>query len=179
MVLGGMKPCIVRPPGFGGDKRRSMYLKTMNNWSNKTGDINSPGVCDSTMVILPPKIRELNLGPLGEAQGKYAAYTGQGNDLNNFLTRSFDLTKVAPEQPLILSFDTWFKIESDWDYLYIEAATDGGEYQRLLPTDKDSAADTSSSMPSKKGHEGEGSLPGFSGRSGDMDGDGKVEISSG
>ena len=179
MVLGWMKPCIVRPPGFGGDKRRSMYLKTMNNWSNKAGDINSPGVCDSTMVILPPKIRELNLGPLGEAQGQYAVYSGQGNDLNHFLTRSFDLSKVVPEQPLILSFDSWFKIESDWDYLYIEAAIDGGEYQRLLPTDKDNAADTSSSMPSKKGHEGEGSLPGFSGRSGDMDGDGKVEISSG
>ncbi len=180
MVLGWMQPCIVRPPGFGGDKRRSMYLKTMNNWSNKTGDINSPGVCDSTMVILPPKIRELNLGPLINADhGNYAAYSGQGNDLHNFMTRSFDLTNVAAEQTITLSFDTWFKIESDWDYLYIEASTNNGDYQRLLPTDKDNAADSISSMPSKKGHEGEGSLPGFSGRSGDMDGDGKVELSSG
>jgi len=86
---------------------------------------------------------------------------------------------VAADQPLTLSFDSWFKIESDWDYLYIEASSDGGEYQRLLPTDKDNAADTNSSMPSKKGHEGEGSLPGFSGRSGDMDGDGKVETAQG
>ena len=111
-------------------------------------------------------------------QGNYAAYSGQGNDLNNFLTRTFDLSEAAADQPLILSFDSWFKIESDWDYLYIEASIDNGEYQRLLPTDKDNAADTSSIMPSKKGHEGEGSLPGFSGRSGDMDGDGKVEISA-
>ena len=179
MMLGWMNPCVVRPPGFGGEKRRSMYLKTMNQWSNKVGDSNSPGLCDSTMVILPPKVRQLNLGPLQDKQGSYAAYTGQGNDLHNFLTRSFDLSKAGPEQPIELTFDTWFKIETDWDYLYIEAATDGGDYQRLLPVDKDGPGDTNSSMPSKKGHEGEGSLPGFTGRSGDMDGDGKVELSSG
>lgn len=179
MVLGWLHPCVVRPPEFGGDKRSSMYLKTMNDWSNKPGTANSPGVCDASMIILPPKIRELHLGPLGTAQGKYAAYSGQGNDLHNFLSRSFDLRNIEANQPLILSFDTWFKIESDWDYLYIEVSADGGDYQRLLPTDKDNAADTQSSMPSKKGHEGEGSLPGFSGRSGDMDGDGKVEIAKG
>ena len=179
MVLGWLNPCVVRPPAFGGNKRSSMYLKTMNDWSNKVGSENSRGVCDATMIILPPKIRELQLGPLSETQGNYAIYTGQGNDLHHFLSRSFDLREVAAEQQLILSFDTWFKIESDWDYLYIEVSTDGGEYQRLLPTDKDNAADTNSTMPSKKGHEGEGSLPGFSGRSGDMDGDGKVEIAAG
>ncbi len=179
MVLGWLNPCVVRPPAFGGDKRSSMYLKTMNDWSNKVGTQNSQGVCDATMIILPPKMRELHLGPLTSKQGQYAAYTGQGNDLNHFLSRSFDLRQSDDEQPLILSFDTWFKIESDWDYLYIEAATDDGEYQRLLPIDKDNAADTASTMPSKKGHEGEGSLPGFSGRSGDMDGDGKVEIADG
>ncbi|EAS46501.1 metal-dependent protease [gamma proteobacterium HTCC2207] len=179
MVLGWLNPCVVRPPAFGGNKRSSMYLKTMNDWSNKVGSENSRGVCDATMIILPPKIRELQLGPLSETQGNYAIYTAQGNDLHHFLSRSFDLREVAAEQQLILSFDTWFKIESDWDYLYIEVSTDGGEYQRLLPTDKDNAADTNSTMPSKKGHEGEGSLPGFSGRSGDMDGDGKVEIAAG
>ena len=181
MVLGWLNPCIVRPPAFGGDKRSSMYLKTMNDWSNKAGTENSRGVCDATMIILPPKIRELQLGPLGKDQGKYAVYTGQGNDLHHFLSRSFDLRQVNAEQQLILSFDTWFKIESDWDYLYIEASIDGDSdgYQRLLPTDKVNAADTNSTMPSKKGHEGDGSLPGFSGRSGDMDGDGKVEIAIG
>ena len=181
MVLGWLNPCIVRPPAFGGDKRSSMYLKTMNDWSNKAGTENSRGVCDATMIILPPKIRELQLGPLGKDQGKYAVYTGQGNDLHHFLSRSFDLRQVNAEQQLILSFDTWFKIESDWDYLYIEASVDGDSdgYQRLLPTDKVNAADTNSTMPSKKGHEGDGSLPGFSGRSGDMDGDGKVEIAIG
>ncbi len=179
MMLGWMNPCIVRPPAFGGDKRRSMYLKTMNDWTGKVGTANSPGVCDSTMIILPPKIRELNLGPLKNAQGKYAVYSGQGNDMNNFLTRTFDLSKVAEDQPLTLSFDAWFKIESDWDYLYIEASIKDGDYQRLMPTDKQNTADITSTMPSKKGHEGEGSLPGFTGLSGDMDGDGKVEISQG
>jgi hypothetical protein len=34
-------------------------------------------------------------------------------------------------------------------------------------------------MPSGKGHEGKGSVPGFTGRSGDRDGDGKVESAAG
>ncbi len=34
-------------------------------------------------------------------------------------------------------------------------------------------------MPSQKGHEGAGSLPGLTGRSGDLDGDGKVETAPG
>ena len=174
MMLGWIKPCVVRPRQFDGNKRQSLYLKTMNQWSNKSGEELVPGLCDAAMVVLPPKFRELNLGPLGQAQGKQAIYTGQGNDMNRYLTRSFDLTEVAEEEPLILSFDSWFKIEADWDYLYIEAKTEGTEYQRLMPIDKDNAADRSSVMPSQKGHEGAGSIPGLTGRSGDMDGDGKV-----
>ena len=179
MMLGWIKPCVVRPQQFDGNKRQSLYLKTMNQWSNKSGEELVPGLCDAAMVVLPPKFRELNLGPLGQAQGKQAIYTGQGNDMNRYLTRSFDLTEVAEEEPLILSFDSWFKIEADWDYLYIEAKTEGTEYQRLMPIDKDNAADRSSVMPSQKGHEGAGSIPGLTGRSGDMDGDGKVETAQG
>ncbi|MDA7815357.1 immune inhibitor A [Porticoccaceae bacterium] len=179
MVLGWLQPCVVRPQDFGGDKRQSFYLKTMNEWSNKLGDTVQAGVCDAAMVVLPPKFRDLNLGPLEKDQGQQAIYTGQGNDMNRYLSRSFDLSTVAEDQPLILSLDAWFKIEADWDYLYIEARTGEDDYQRLMPNDKDSAADKLSVMPSQKGHEGAGSLPGLTGRSGDLDGDGKVETAPG
>ncbi|MDG1164159.1 MAG: immune inhibitor A [Porticoccaceae bacterium] len=179
MVLGWLKPCVVRPQDFGGDKRQSLYLKTMNDWSNKVGGQLKAGVCDAAMVVLPPKFRELYLGPLESAQGQQAIYTGQGNDMNHYLSRSFDLRDVAADQPLVLSFDSWFEIEADWDYLYIEAKTSHSEYQRLMPKDKDGATDTLSVMPSQKGHEGAGSLPGLTGRSGDLDGDGKVETAAG
>jgi M6 family metalloprotease-like protein len=179
MVLGWLQPCVVKPQDFGGKKRQSFYLKTVNEWSNKAGDKLAPGLCDAAMVILPPKYRDLNLGPLGKPQGEQAIYTGQGNDMNHYLTRGFDLSNVPQDQTILLSMDSWFKIEADWDYLYIEASADGGEYQRLMPIDKDGLSDTTSVMPSQKGHEGVGSIPGFTGRSGDMDGDGKVETAPG
>ena len=177
MMLGWLEPCVVRSPEFGGARNPSLYLKTMNDWSGKPGKDLPEGLCEATMVILPPKIRSLHLGPLTPNQGKQAVYSGQGNDMNRFLSRTFDLTHVQ-EQPL-LEFDIWFEIEGDFDYLYVEASTDGTEFLRLLPTDKDSAQDKQSIMPSQKGHDGKGTLPGFTGRSGDLDADGKVEKAPG
>lgn len=176
MMLGWMQPCIITPRSAGGSKVQSVYLKTMNDWTEAGATADS--LCDSAMVILPPKIRELRMGPLAGNNGGQAAYTGQGNDLNHFLSRTFDLRGASPDD-LQLEFDAWFKIEADWDYLYIEASTDGENYARLLPTDKESPTDTSSIMPSQRGHDGIGTLPGFTGRSGDLDGDGRVESADG
>jgi len=178
MVLGWLEPCTVVPSSAGGSRVQSVYLKTMNDWTGVPGQQNPQGLCDATMVILPPKIRELRLGPLGQEHGGRAAYTGQGNDLNHYLSRTFDLAD-AGEAPIVLEFDTWFKIEADWDYLYVEASTDGENYQRLMPLDKENPVDTDSVMPSQRGHDGGGTIPGFTGRSGDLDGDGKVETSEG
>jgi immune inhibitor A len=176
LMLGWLQPCIVTPRVAGGKRVQSVYLKTMNDWT--PGEPNAEGLCDSTLVILPPKIRELRMGPLTERQGRQAAYTGQGNDLNHYLGRRFDFRNVAPG-PLAMELDAWFRIEADWDYLYVEASTDGENFQRLLPEDKDSATDTQSVMPSQRGHDGIGTLPGFTGKSGDLDGDGKVETTAG
>lgn len=167
MMLGWLEPCVVRPPEFGGAISGSLVQQIMN-------DPNGSGDCAATMVILPPKIRTLALGPLQPAQGQQAAYTGQGNDLQRTLSRGFDLRGIATGQPVTLSFDSWFDIEADWDYLYIEAAAAGQPFRRLLPLDR-SDGDSRSVMPSQKGHEGDGSLPGLTGLSGDLDGDGRVE----
>jgi bacillopeptidase F (M6 metalloprotease family) len=178
LVLGWLDPCIVTPRLAGGTRVQSVYLKTMNDWSGAPGQSNAAGLCDAAMVILPPKIRKLRIGPLGTAQGKQAAYTGQGNDLNHYLSRTFDLRNAAAG-PIVLELDTWFAIEADFDYLYVEASADGEAYERLMPTDKANPEDTSSVMPSKRGHDGLGTVPGFTGRSGDKDGDGRVETASG
>ena len=178
LVLGWLEPCTIIPRSAGGSRVQSVYLKTMNDWTEVPGEENPAGLCDAAMVILPPKIRELRMGPLTAEQGTQAVYTGQGNDLNHYLSQTFDLSTVGDEPP-ILEFDAWFTIEADWDYLYVEASTDGENYQRLMPTDKDSPADTDSVMASQRGHDGVGTIPGFTGRSGDLDGDGKVETAQG
>jgi M6 family metalloprotease-like protein len=175
MMLGWMKPCVVRPPANGGSNEGNLYLKTMNDWSaSGTPD----GLCDSAMVILPPKFRDIQLGPLESRHGKQAIYTGQGNDMLRTLSRTFDFSEVEAGTDLRMELDAWFVIEAEWDYLYVETATEGEPFKRILPDDKSSIEDKSSVMSSAKGHEGEGSTPGFTGRSGDLDGDGKVETTA-
>lgn len=174
MVLGWSKPCVVLPPEAGGSRQQQLLLKTMNDWQSNPQST----TCEAAMVVLPPKIRELRMGPPNNSQGQFAAYTGQGNSLDHFLERELDLTTVI-DTPITLSFDTWFRIEADWDYLYVEVSDDGENYLRLMPTDKSSALDHQSIMPSKRGHDGLGTIPGFTGLSGDLNGDGKVETAAG
>ncbi|MDP6581458.1 MAG: immune inhibitor A [Vicinamibacterales bacterium] len=178
-VLGWLTPCVVRPRDLGGARTGSLHLKTMNDWSGAAGYVTADGLCDAVMVILPPKFRDIEMGPLGAPQGGQAVYSGQGNDMNRTLARTFDLRAVAADEPVVMRLDAWFVIEAEWDYLYVEAAGRGEPFRRIMPMDKGTPDDTESVMPSRRGHEGAGSLPGFTGRSGDLDGDGKVETAEG
>jgi immune inhibitor A len=47
------------------------------------------------------------------------------------LTRAFDLSDVGEAT---LEFWTWYDLEEDWDYAYVEASTDGGETWEILRT---------------------------------------------
>ena len=178
-VLGWLEPCVVRPRTLGGRRMGSLYLKVMNDWSGEAGYTTAGGVCDAVMVILPPKFRDIDMGRLGAGQGEQAVYSGQGNNMNRTLARTFDLSAVPANAPVVMSLDAWFVIEAEWDYLYVEVAGEGEPFRRIMPMDKGAADDTESVMSSAKGHEGAGSLPGFTGRSGDLDGDGKVESAAG
>jgi hypothetical protein len=149
----------------------------MNDWSGDAAQPEASEACDAAMVILPPKFRDIELGALTAAQGSQAAYSGQGNDMRRSLGRRFDLSNVRP--PVTLTLDTWFEIEAEWDYLYVEAAGEDGVYRRIMPTDKSAVDDKNSVMPAGKGHEGQGSLPGFTGLSGDTTGDNKVASAPG
>ncbi|MEP5766181.1 MAG: M6 family metalloprotease domain-containing protein [Halieaceae bacterium] len=176
-VLGWMKPCVIKPTEFDGEKSGSVYLQTMNDWSGDPESPDASSACSSAMVILPPKFRDIELGPLADNNGQQAVYSGQGNDMLRSLARSFDLSHVSA--PVTMSLDTWFEIEAEWDYLYVEAAGSDGRYERIMPTDKSAIDDKSSIMPSGKGHEGKGSRPGFTGLSGDTSGDNKVQSAPG
>ncbi len=179
MVLGWLEPCVVRPHELSGPRLDSLYLKPMNDWTGEAGYSAADGVCDAAMVILPPKFRDIAMGPLGAGQSAQAVYSGQGNNMNRSLARTFDLRAVPADEPVVMSLDAWFVIEAEWDYLYVEVAGVGEPFRRIMPMDKAAIDDEASVMPSGKGHEGAGSLPGFTGRSGDLDGDGKVEVAAG
>ena len=43
------------------------------------------------------------------------------------LTREFDFTQVTG--PIKLTYNTWYDIEEDWDYVYLEVSEDGKSWQ--------------------------------------------------
>ncbi|NJN95121.1 MAG: hypothetical protein HC875_13950 [Anaerolineales bacterium] len=63
--------------------------------------------------------------------GQYQWYSLRGDDSNTRLTRAFDLRPVTSAT---LNYATWYDIETDWDYAYVEISTDGGETWTILTT---------------------------------------------
>ncbi|MET8827433.1 immune inhibitor A domain-containing protein [Streptomyces sp. NPDC004610] len=73
------------------------------------------------VVELPDK--EVTTEVVTPAEGATQWWSGSGDDLRNTLTRSVDLTGKTSAD---LTFDGWYQIEADYDYLYTEVSTDGG-----------------------------------------------------
>lgn len=63
--------------------------------------------------------------------GRYQWYSHRGDDSNTRLTRAFDLSGV---EQATLHYWTWYDIEPDWDYAYVEISTDGGTSWTILQT---------------------------------------------
>ena len=53
----------------------------------------------------------------------------RGDSIDTTLTREFDLTALTTAT---LEFMTWFDIEKDWDYAYVEVSPDAGETWTIL-----------------------------------------------
>jgi immune inhibitor A len=68
--------------------------------------------------------------PADPYSGDFAFWSNKGDSSNMTLTREFDFTDVSA--PIELSFRTWYDIETDWDYLYLEASEDGELWEILL-----------------------------------------------
>jgi len=64
-----------------------------------------------------------DLIPVTAHSAAYAFWSNKGDKSDMTLTRTFDFTDVSG--PIALSFSTWFDIEENWDYLYLEVSEDG------------------------------------------------------
>lgn len=67
--------------------------------------------------------------PVDANSGKYAFWSNKGDESNMTLTREFDLTNVSA--PIALSYSMWYDLETDYDYVFVEASTDGQTWQIL------------------------------------------------
>jgi hypothetical protein len=65
--------------------------------------------------------------PVDAYSGQYAFWSNKGDESDMTLTREFDFTNV--NGPITLSYQTWYNIEENWDYLYLEASTDGAGWE--------------------------------------------------
>lgn len=78
--------------------------------------------------------------PADPYSGDYAFWSNKGDESNMTLTREFDFTNVSA--PIEMSFRTWYDIETDWDYVYVEAS-ENGETWEILVTPSGTGADPS------------------------------------
>jgi immune inhibitor A len=80
---------------------------------------------------------QIGLVDTGAHSGEYMWWSNRGDDSDMMLTRAFDLSDVSQAT---LEFWTWYDIEEDWDYAYVEISTDGGKTWDILTTSSGTAA---------------------------------------
>ncbi len=86
---------------------------------------------NGAIVLLPDKEVTTDLGaPCGECGDAYY-YSGQGDDLNNTMTRDIE---AGGE----LTAKTKYDIEEGYDYAYLESSSDGGDTWERLETNRSS-----------------------------------------
>ncbi|PKN94368.1 MAG: hypothetical protein CVU44_04600 [Chloroflexi bacterium HGW-Chloroflexi-6] len=73
--------------------------------------------------------------------GLYAFWSNKGDESNMTLTQEFDFSQASG--PIEISYQTWYDLEEDYDYLYLVASTDNGETWEILPTPSGTAEDPS------------------------------------
>ena len=78
-----------------------------------------------------------SLLPVNPHSGDYFVWSNKGDESDMTLTREFDLTGVSG--PAEISYWTWYDLEKDYDYLYLEVSEDGENWQIIqAPSTTDS-----------------------------------------
>jgi hypothetical protein len=67
--------------------------------------------------------------PVDANSGKFSFWSNRGDVSDMTLTREFDFTNTTG--PIDISYSTWYDIEEDWDYLYLEVSEDGTNWTIL------------------------------------------------
>jgi hypothetical protein len=76
--------------------------------------------------------------PTDPRSGRTFWWSDRGDGMDSTLTKTIDLRGTADPK---LAFWTWFGIEADYDYAYVEVSTDGGSHWTPLKTEASAATD--------------------------------------
>jgi immune inhibitor A len=85
--------------------------------------------CNGTYTVQFEGTSLVNLLPVDPASGDYAYWSNYGDGSDMTLTRAFDFT--AASGPLTLTYNTWYDLETDYDYVYVLASEDGQTWKIL------------------------------------------------
>lgn len=111
-------------------------------------------------VNLPEK-KKITVEPY---EGEYSFFGGKGDELDNRMTTAITLPDAAN---ITLNFKTWYRIEDNWDFGFVQVSDDNGETWKPLVSERMSWDIDGSGMESIAAN-----LPGYTGSS-----DGWVEES--
>ena len=70
--------------------------------------------------------------PADPNSGSYAFWPNKGHESDMTLTQEFAFSSVTG--PIDLTFNTWYDVETDYDYVYLEVSEDGGQTWSIITT---------------------------------------------
>jgi hypothetical protein len=114
------------------------------SWTPDTSDTINPAVLFALMERTGPaeitddveagdihwERKKFQVSTARAMSGSQSFYGGHTNDRNARLTSNIAIDVEAGDT---LFFNTWYEIEEDWDYAYVEVSTDGGANFRSIP----------------------------------------------
>ena len=89
-------------------------------------------LCAGERVLEFDGAEEIAILPIDPYSGENSFWSNKGDSSDMRLTRAFDLSNIAG--PVEMTFQTWYDIEVDWDYVFLVASEDGGESWKILRT---------------------------------------------
>ncbi len=102
---------------------------------NNSRDVSQYGVdyirisCPGEYTLHFEGFQQVPVVPVGPHSGLYSFWSNQGDESDMTLTRTFDFSNLSG--PLNINYWTWFDLEKNYDYLYLEASLDGKTWEIL------------------------------------------------
>ncbi len=75
--------------------------------------------------------QQVQVAPAKPSSGRYAFWGARTDQSDTRMTHEFDLTGLTKAT---LNYHTWFELEKDFDFAYVEASADGGSTWTMLKT---------------------------------------------
>ena len=100
---------------------------------NEYRDVHQYGVdyielsCQGSYTLKFEGQQSVQVIPENPYSDSYAFWSNKGDTSDMSLTREFDLSDVSG--PITMNYWTWYDLEEDYDYIFLEISTDGGDWR--------------------------------------------------